>query len=112
MKNIKWIILGLIITINLSVSAQTKNRTIQLSGTISEKYPIKMVLTLNGNKVLGFYFYEKYKSKILLEGQIKGDKVTLNESPDIDSEFSIGFIGTLKNNSFSGVWADKYKKKL
>lgn len=109
MKHIKWIILGLIISINLS--AQTKNRIIQLSGTLSDKYPIKMTLTLNGNEVLGFYFYEKYKSKILLEGQIKGDKITLNESPDIDSEFSIGFIGTLKSDSFFGIWTDKYKKR-
>ncbi len=109
MRNIKLILLGLIITINLS--AQTSRRTIQLSGTISDKYPIKMTLTFNGDKVLGYYFYEKFKTKILLEGQIKEDKITLNESPDYESDFKIGFIGDLKGDSFSGVWTDKVKKK-
>lgn len=109
MRNIKLILLGFIITINLS--AQTSRRTIQLSGTISDKYPIKMTLTFNGDKVLGFYFYEKFKTKILLEGQIKEDKITLNESPDYESDFKIGFIGDLKGDSFTGVWTDKVKNK-
>ena len=109
MRNIKLILLGLIITINLS--AQTSRRTIQLSGTILNKYPIKMTLTIKADQVLGFYFYEKYKSKILLEGQINGDKITLKESPDNESEFKIGFIGDLKGDSFSGIWTDKAKNK-
>jgi hypothetical protein len=70
-----------------------------------------MTLTFNDDKVLGFYYYEKYKSKILLEGQIKGDKITLKESPDYESEFKIGFIGDLKGDSLSGVWTDKDKNK-
>ena len=109
MRNIKLILFGLIITINLS--AQTSRRTIDLSGTISHKYPIKMTLTFNGNKVLGFYFYEKFKTKILLEGQIKEGKITLKESPDYASDFKIGFIGDLKGDSFSGEWTDKDKNK-
>lgn len=109
MRNIKLILFGLLITINLS--AQTSRRIIQLSGTISDKYPIKMTLTFNGDRVLGFYFYEKFKTKILLEGQIKEDKITLNESPDYESDFKIRFIGDLKGDSFSGVWTDKVKNK-
>ncbi len=70
-----------------------------------------MTLTFNGDKVLGFYFYEKFKTKILLVGQIERDKITLNESPDYESEFKIGFIGDLKSDSFSGVWTDKDKNK-
>jgi hypothetical protein len=68
-------------------------------------------LTFNGDKVLGFYFYEKFKTKILLEGQIREDKITLNESPDYESDFKIGFIGDFKGDSFSGVWTDKVKNK-
>lgn len=109
MRYIKLIFLGLIISMNLS--AQTSRRTIQLSGTISNEYPIKMTLTFNGDKVLGFYFYEKFKTKILLEGQIIEDKITLIESPDYESDFKIRFIGDLKDDSFSGVWTDKVKKK-
>ena len=109
MRNIKLTLLGLIITINLS--AQTSRRTIELTGTISDKYPIKMTLTFNDDKVLGFYYYEKFKTKILLEGQIKEGKITLKESPDYESDFKIGFIGDLEGDSFSGVWTDKEKNK-
>lgn len=101
--------MGLIITINLS--AQTSRRIIELSGSILDKYLIKMTLTFDCDKILGFYFYEKYKTKILLEGQIKECKITLNEFPDSESDLKKGFIGDLKGGSFSGVWTDKVKNK-
>lgn len=109
MRNLKLILLGLIITLELS--AQTNRRSIQFSGTISEKYPIKMTLTIQNEKVTGYYYYEKYKTKILLSGQIQGDKITLKESPDYESDFKTGFIGDFKNSEFNGNWTDKVKGK-
>jgi hypothetical protein len=109
MRKLQLILLGLIITIDLS--AQTSRRVIQLSGSISDKYPINMILTFNGDKVIGFYFYEKFKTNILLEGHIKENNITLHESPNYESDFKIGFIGNLKDDSFSGVWTDKVKNK-
>lgn len=95
----------------LPLSAQTDKKRIELSGTISNKYPIKMILTIQNNKVLGYYFYEKHKTKILVSGILKGTKITLIESPDFDPEFSIGFIGVLKNKNFTGNWIDKNNRK-
>lgn len=77
MKNINLIIIGLILTTNLS--AQTSRKVIQMEGTISNEYPIIMTLIIENENVLGFYYYEKYKTKILLEGQITVDKLTLME---------------------------------
>jgi len=109
MRNLILILLGLIITLDLS--SQTNRRIVQFSGIVSEKYPIKMTLTIQNDKVLGFYYYEKYKSKILLSGQIQDTKITLNESPDYESEFKIGFIGDFKDKMFAGIWTDKTKAK-
>lgn len=103
-----FLIIGFLLVINLS--AQPDKRLIELSGTISDKYPIKMILTIKNDKILGYY-YEKYKTKILLSGQIKGTKVTLNESPDYESEFKIGFIGDLNGKMFIGKWIEKNKSK-
>lgn len=105
MNIIKLILPFILITINLP--AQTSRRIIQLSGSISEKYPVRMTLAINGDKVLGFYYYEKYKSPILLEGSIKGERITLKEAPGYEEEFKVGFTGDLKGSSFSGLWTNK-----
>ena len=109
MKNITLTFLGLIIFINLS--AQTSRRIMEFSGTISDKYPIKMTLSVNDNEVLGFYYYEKFKTKILLEGQIQENKLILKESPDYESIFKKGFIGNLIDSIFTGIWSDDYAQK-
>ncbi len=109
MRNIILIFWGL--TVSLNLSAQANRRIVHLSGAISDKYPITMILTFNDEQVLGYYFYKKYQSKILLEGHIQGDAITLNENPDYNSDFRIGFLGNLKDGSFSGVWTDKIKNR-
>ncbi|MCW3788920.1 hypothetical protein [Plebeiibacterium sediminum] len=109
MRNIILIIIGFILTINLS--AQTSRKVIQLTGDISDKYPIVMTLNIENGKVFGFYYYEKYKTKILLVGQMTGNKFTLNESPDYESDFKTGFIGEIIDSNFIGNWVDKTKEK-
>ncbi|MBS2213658.1 hypothetical protein KEM09_19775 [Carboxylicivirga mesophila] len=109
MKYISLLLWGLIIS--FSLSAQLPKRTINLSGSINDKYAILMTLTIQGEKVIGFYYYDKYKSKILLEGEIKDNKVVLNESPGYESEFEIGFMGDLDDKSFSGIWTNKPQNK-
>ncbi len=103
------ILLGLLLTFNLV--AQTNRRSIQLTGSISEKYPIAMTLAIENDTVRGFYYYEKYKTKIVLEGQVIGTKFILNESSDYEPEFKIGFIGEVTDTSFVGKWVDKTKDK-
>ena len=107
MKKIVLIVMGLIFLTNLF--AQSNRRVMLLSGNISDKYRIKMTLTFDGDHVLGFYFYEKYQSNIFLEGFIKGDQITLNEVCNNDSDCKNVFVGSIKNNFFSGIWSDKVK---
>jgi hypothetical protein len=109
MNYLKLGLLGLIISFN--VSAQTQKRIIKLSGSIDDKYAILMTLAIEGEKVLGYYYYDKYKSKLLLEGSIQENKVVLNESPGYKREFEVGFIGDLNDNSLTGVWMDKAQNK-
>ena len=107
----RYVFFALGLSLMINSSAQTEKRIIELSGTISDKHPIKMILTIQNDKVLGYYYYEKYKTKILLDGQINGTKITLNESPGIESDFKIGFIGNFNGNIISGNWIDKDKNK-
>ena len=107
----KYLILTAGILFTLNVTAQTKKRVLKLSGNISEKYPVKMILTIQDNEVVGYYFYEKYKTKILLTGNIQESKIILNESPDYESEFKIGFVGELNEDKFIGNWIDVTNKK-
>ena len=103
------LIFGLFYSIVLS--AQNETKIIECSGTISDKYPIKMVLKIEKEKTIGYYYYEKYKTKILLSGDIQGTRIILNESPDLDQNFTHGFIGTINKNIISGIWKDVYKRK-
>jgi hypothetical protein len=111
MKTVTLILFVLIIS-TLSSFSQTDRRIVECSGIISEKYPIKMTLTIQGDKVLGFYYYEKYKTKILLSGNIDGTKMTLDEANDYPlSDLRIGFIGDFKDKVFCGVWTNKTRGK-
>ncbi|MBP8793320.1 MAG: hypothetical protein KBE41_06080 [Lutibacter sp.] len=109
MKNFKLLFIGLILTLNLS--AQGSRRAMHLTGKIADNIPIKMTLTFQGNDVLGYYYYEKYHRNILVEGKLNGTTISLNEIPDYENEFNMGFKGAISGSSFSGEWIDKNKKK-
>ncbi len=100
-----------IIILSNVLFAQTEKRVIELSGKIANKYPIKMILTIKDNNVLGYYFYTKYKTKILLEGTIKNNKIELTESPDYEDQFKKGFVGKIDYKGFEGEWKDIWKEK-
>jgi hypothetical protein len=112
MRYLGLVLFGLIAAFDCP--AQVYRRVIQFSGVMAGKTPIKMTLVIQSEKIVGFYYYEKYKTKILLSGQIQDDKITLRESHDYESEFNefrVGFIGNLKEKVFSGIWEDKAKGK-
>lgn len=109
MKHLTLLLLALITSLGLS--AQLNNRTIKLSGSINDNYAIIMTLNINGEEVIGFYYYDKYKSKIVLEGNIQDNKLVLHESSGYESDFEVGFIGVLNEKSFAGVWKDNRNNK-
>jgi hypothetical protein len=51
----------------LSSPLSGQNKIIKLSGSIDDQYPITMVLNVQGEDVVGYYFYEKYQTKILFK---------------------------------------------
>ncbi len=108
MRILITIIFGII---NLTLSAKTERRIVEFNGSIAEKYKIKMVLTIEDSVVLGYYYYENYKSKILLDGKIDGTNIILNESPNIEPDFKVGFKGRFDNKRIIGEWIDSDKEK-
>ena len=110
MKNFKLLLIGLIVTLNLS--AQASKRVMHLTGKIADNIPIKMTLTFKGEEILGYYYYEKYHRNILLIGKFAGNQIVLTEIPDYENEFYMGFKGIVNGSSFSGEWTDKNKKKI
>lgn len=82
-----------------------------MSGSIADKYPIHLVLTIDGSEVVGYYYYEKYLNNIHLKGTLKDSQLVLQESPDFESTFKMGFEGTLVNQQYAGQWKDLDKKR-
>lgn len=109
MKN--FVLIGIIFLISSNLFAQNCKRVIHLSGTISDKYHIKMILTFNDNEVVGFYYYEKYIEKILLEGSIKNEIITLHEVFNDEFDCVKQFIGNLSDSNFVGIWVDQEQHK-
>ncbi|UII20248.1 hypothetical protein [Fulvivirga ligni] len=88
-----------------SLFAQNNAITVlHLNGSISNRYPFQMVLRITESNVKGYYYYEQYRTKILLEGKLKGEEIRLTESPDFEGEFKKGFKGIFSKNKLSGVW--------
>lgn len=84
---------------------------IQLSGEIDNQYPIKMTLSIAENEIHGYYFYEKYKTKIPLIGKIEDTVIFLSESPSDDDIDNISFKGELKGDSLKGQWTNNSDNK-
>lgn len=72
-----------------------------LSGKLDGKYRIRMALEQDehdASKLHGYYFYEKFRKKIRLEGIMKGKSVTLKEYLDTN----------YLNGEFMLEWDEKY----
>lgn len=111
-----------VLLFSIGLSAQTNKRVIELSGTIANKYPITMTLAIKSDTVIGYYYYERFKTKILLVGFAKGSNIVLSEgssmatySDDIkklsaNNEPEVGFVGELKDGAFVGKWKQAAKR--
>lgn len=87
-----------------NVNAQEIIEHIRLKGSIG-KSKISMYLTIKNDVVSGYYSYNKYKSNIYLQGEIKADALVLVEYIDGKKNGSInaffnrdkGYVGTWSN---------------
>lgn len=80
-----------------STESGNDSKTLLMSGKINNKYPITMQLVIDGNNITGWYYYDKYKSKMGFSGMLdKGGAVTLNcDGGDM-------FEGTLYDDGLNG----------
>ena len=109
MKRFIYTLLTIIISTNLF--AQHNTRVIELSGKIEDRYPIEMKISINENEIVGYYFYEKHRIKIPIEGLINDNNIKLTESPSIENVFNIGFFGNISKDTFKGQWVNQNENK-
>ncbi len=89
---------------------QIKGQTHSFSGTIG-KYPIYLQITLEGNKVEGYYFYKNKLIDISFSGTYKAGLITVNtldglgETPENPEAFKFKW----PNKSPVGTWTSKGK---
>ncbi|MCX6163506.1 MAG: hypothetical protein NTU73_01370, partial [Ignavibacteriae bacterium] len=89
-----------------------KSKILTYSGKIDEKYEIQMVLSLkDDNKVVGYYYYEKYNIKIPLEGIINNNVYKIKEYPDFEIGFKKGFELESYKKELNGFWVDSMSNK-
>lgn len=60
-------------------SIRVYSQDIKVYDGLIDKYPIKIFLTFNKDRVTGHYIYTKVGQPIYLEGERKNDTITLNE---------------------------------
>jgi len=82
--------------------------TINYIGKINKKFRVGLHLEYNGNKVFGFYFYEKNKVKINVFGRRNGDELILSTSVLNGVET---FDGLLKQGQFKGMWSNSERNE-
>lgn len=94
----------------LLCSNQLVAQTHSFSGTIG-KYPIYLQMTLEGNKVEGYYFYKNKLIDISLSGTNKAGIITLNASDEYGNAVSESEIFKFKwpNKAITGTWTQKGK---
>ncbi len=97
----------------LCLQAQTYDSDIlyaHYKGVIAEKYPITMDLAFKGDKITGFYQYDKVGNRIILDGTI--DKFGQFEIIErVNDEKTGVFSGKKQGQQLSGIWQNVEKTK-
>lgn len=103
----KKVILSLILTLPFNCLAETLeiNETIAYSGTLANQN-IFMTLSTTRDRVIGSYFYTRYKTPIALHGSTSGSKLLLIEKT-INGEAYID--ADIKEGTLRGTWELKGK---
>lgn len=92
-----------------SVPIASQVYSLNLTGTINNKYPIKMILEIDRENVTGSYYYTKHNNPILLSGTLVNEKMILTEYGTNVSDIGV-FNGVYNKNSFAGTWSNKGTK--
>lgn len=80
-------------------------------GFINKKLKVVFSLTQSGNKLSGYYYYDKIGVNIKLEGEIIGESVKLTEINE-QGKIQAKFILALKGEELNGSWKSLNDSKL
>lgn len=111
------LLLGISIFISVFLFGQNESgkKYYHYKGTIDNKYPITMDISIYGESMYGFYYYDKVGTPISLNGIVNDDNTFSLEEETNKEDISIitgYFKGKINNdNSLSGKWLDKNKEK-
>jgi hypothetical protein len=96
------------LTLVLAVDAQAQDFSNKVfSGTINNRYPIRMTFTRRGSTVTGSYLYTRVGKSISLRGDMQEDGIALLFEVNDKGENTGVFKGAFENNSrFSGTWSE------
>ncbi|MEK6698495.1 MAG: hypothetical protein AABZ10_05555 [Nitrospirota bacterium] len=85
---------------------------IEYAGNINGRYPIQMLLKLEGKSFKGYMFYESTAKYIFLQGTVtpKG-LATVKEVDEMSKKVTGVFEGQLGEAGFSGTWSSPDGKK-
>ncbi|MEW6207687.1 MAG: hypothetical protein AB1631_04920 [Acidobacteriota bacterium] len=76
------------------------------SGTINNRYPIRMTLTRRGAAITGSYVYTKVGKQISLHGEMQDDGIVLLFEENDKGENTGVFKGAFENRRFFGTWSE------
>lgn len=88
-----------------TIDYSRKENHLYLAGKIANKYPFVMRLDLYNNSVNGYYWYTKFGDIIEVEGTMKNEKLTINES---NGMFKIDLSTNIPNGKWFGSNGQEY----
>lgn len=116
----RFLLIGFILTVNLYAECFVTGSLTNFIGTVDNKYPIKMTLTKENNKIKGEYFYISKLKDINITADVdpNGD-FTINEY-DKNNNIMAQFIGKWEERHFksgycekaTGIWKNNKGKKF
>ena len=84
-------------------------KAIKYSGTINSKYPIEMIIEIDGSVIKGYYCYNKIGEPIKIEGSLNNNHIKLTEK---SSDKTTGYFDCkFEKHKIIGTWSSPDKSK-
>lgn len=107
----KILVIIVFLSFNFGSFAQTKLSQVTYDGTINNRIPINLSLTIDGNLAYGILTYKKVGQPIKIIGTIEQENFLLHEFGE-KAEITGLFYGTKKGDDISGSWSSPSGKEM
>lgn len=107
----KILVIIVFLSFNFGSFAQTKLSQVTYDGTINNRIPINLSLTIDGNLAYGILTYKKVGQPIKIIGTIEQESFLLHEFGE-KAEITGLFYGTKKGDDISGSWSSPNGKEM